>query len=231
MGTRTYGQILDGAWIKVNEQTGGLAVRWPEAEGIRWLNNAALEIVNQFPAANTKAAVPTLVNDSRQTLAGLGLTDGLQFIDVVCAMATNGTTRGRPIRKAERAWLDDNLPSWHTVTAEQPTTWCHDPRDPKAFYIYPRPTLFTKAEVLYAAVPTDQDALTDTWQLDDVYSNAAEAFVLYSFYSKDAAYTNNPQLAAGFWTLFLQMLGIRGQNLAGMAGVGDRKATGTVGAS
>lgn len=225
MGLKTAQQIMDGAWTKVNEQTGGAAVRWPAAEGLMWFNNGMLEIVNQMPSANAKRATPTVASGSRQDFAGLGLTDGLQWLDVVCNVSSGGA-RGRPIRKAERAWLDDNLPGWHTATAAEATNWVHDPRDPKAIYLYPNPASGTKLEAIYAAVPTPVTNPASAWPMDDVYANACEAFILYSFYSKDATYTKNPQLASAYWTLFLQMVGSRGQNLAGMAGVGDRKANG-----
>lgn len=226
MGVLTAQYILDGAWTKANEQLGGAAVRWPAAEGLRWFNNGTREIVNQLPAANPKRAIPTLAANSRQDFSTLSITDGSQWIDVVRNMGTDGATPGRPIRKIERAWLDDSLPSWHSTSGAAVTNWVHDPRDPDAFYIYPRPPVGTKVEVIYAAIPTDLTAATQTFALKDTYANALEAFILYSFYSKDATYTSNPQIANAYWTLFLQMLGVRGQNLAGFAGVGDRKASG-----
>lgn len=227
MGALTGQYILDGAWIKANEQIGGAAIRWPAAEGLRWLNNAAREIVNQLPSSNSKRGSPVVAAGTRQDFANLAITDGLQVTDVVCNLLADGTTRGRPIRKAERAWLDDNIEDWHSQTGTAITTWVQDPRDPKAFYIFPRPTAGSKIELVYSAAPVDLTNPATAWQLDDVYANAAEAFVLYSFYSKDATYTKNPQIANGYWTLFLQMLGVRGSNLAGFAGVGDRKATGS----
>ncbi len=226
MGTLTVGSILDGAWTKVNEQLGGSAVRWPTAEGIRWVNNGSREIVNQLPAANPKRATPTVEAGPRQDFQSLGISDGSQWLDVVCNLLADGTTRGRPVRKTERAWLDDSLPAWHTATGAAVTSWVHNPVDPEAFYVYPQPPAGSRLEVIYAAIPAAVDDLSDLFQLKDTYSNALEAFILFSFYSKDALYTKNPQIAVGYWGLFLQMLGVKGQNLAGMAGAGDRKAVG-----
>lgn len=86
----TAQQILDTAWIKVNEQTGGSAVRWPTAEALTWLNRAALEIVNQLPSSHAKHAQPVVASGSKQDFAGLAITDGLQWLDVVCM--DSGTT-------------------------------------------------------------------------------------------------------------------------------------------
>lgn len=221
----TAQQILDTAWIKVNEQTGGSAVRWPTAEALTWLNRAALEIVNQLPSSNAKHAQPVVASGSKQDFAGLAITDGLQWLDMICNIKADNT-RGRPIRKLARAVLDDQLPDWHTTSGDAATQWMFDESDPKTFYLYPQPPAGRKVEVVYAAVPANMGALNSAWPLDDVYANAAEAFVLYSFYLKDATYTKNPQLASSYWQLFQGMLGIRGQNNQKAAVSADVKAQG-----
>lgn len=226
MGVLTAQYILDGAWTKANEQLGGAAVRWTAAEGLRWFNNGCREIVNQLPVSNPKVATPVLAANSRQDFAGLGITDGHQWLDVVRNMGTDGATPGKPTRKIERAILDDTLPTWHATNGAAVTNWVHNPLDPEAFYIYPRPPAGHRLEVVYAAIPAALASATQNFPLKDTYANALEALILYSFYSKDATHTSNPTVASAYWTLFQQMLGVRGQNLAGFAGAADRKANG-----
>lgn len=227
MGTITGQQIADRAWTKVNEATGGSAIRWPAAEALMWINDGQRECVSQLSSSYPKKATPTIAaGNSRQDFAGLAITDGISVLDVVCNLNAAGTTRGRAITKRERAWFDDQLPDWHTKTGPEVVHWIYDPRDPKAFYIYPVPLSTMKLELIYSANPPDLVSLSSQIALDDIYANALQWFVLFSFYSKDATYAKNPQTAANYWQLFMQSLGLRGQNLAGNDKIGDVKATG-----
>jgi hypothetical protein len=138
-----------------------------------------------------------------------------------------GTTRGRSITKRERAWLDDQLPTWHTVAGAEAVHWMYDERDPKAFYLFPQPAS-GKVEIIYSAIPADLGSLAAAITLDDIYANALQFFMLFSFYSKDATYTKNPASASAYWQLFMQSLGLRGTNLAGNDKIGTINATGVV---
>lgn len=225
MGTITGQQIADRAWIKVQEQTGSSATRWTPAEALLWLNDGQRETVHQLPKANTIRATPTVVSGTRQTLAGLGLTAGIEIVDVVRNMATDGTTPGRAIVKRDRAWLDLRNPNWHSDTAADAYDWMFDERDPKAFYIYPaKPG--GKLEVIYSALPTDLASLASAISLDDTYANALQWFLLFSFYSKDATFNRGQQLAASYWALFMQALGLRDKSVLTVSAQGDARVNG-----
>lgn len=223
MGTITGQQIVDRAWIKANDSGGAGGVRWPSAECLKWVNDAQREIVNQLPKANAKMAQASVQAGSRQTLTGLGLTDGLEVLDVVCNVS--GSTRGRAITKRARAWFDEQLPTWHVTAGSEAYHWIYDERDPEAFYLFPQPS-GTKVEVIYAGAPTDLSALTDAIAIDDVYANAIQFFLLFSFYSKDATYTKSMQQAASYWQLFLSCLGVRERSIITNDQSGDAKAQG-----
>lgn len=228
MGSITGQQIADRAWTKVNEATGSSAVRWTPAEALMWINDGQRECVNQLHQSNAKRATPTLLaGSSRQDFASLGITDGVSIIDVVCNYNVGATIRGRATRKIERAWLDDQRPEWHTTTGAEIVHWMSDPRDPKAFYIYPQPSS-GKVELIYAASPTDLATLASTITLDDIYANALQWFTLFSFYSKDATYAKNPQTASSYYALFQSSLGVRGNNITGTDKLGSQAATGVV---
>jgi hypothetical protein len=229
MGTITGQQIADRAWTKVNEATGSSAIRWTPAEALMWINDGQRECVNQLPQAWSKRAIPTLVTgNSRQDFAGLSISDGISLIDVICNYNSGCTVRGRATTKRERAWLDDQKPDWHTTSGGEVVHWMYDERDPKAFYIFPQPSAAAKLEIIYAANPTDLATLASAITIDDIYANALQFFVLFSFYSKDATYTKNPQSAAAYWQLFMQSLGLRGQNIAGSDKIGTVNATGVI---
>lgn len=229
MGTLTGQEIANRAWTKVNEATGSSAVRWTPAEALMWINDGQRECVNQLPRSYTKRSTPTLaLGSSRQDFAGLSITDGIQIVDVVCNYNAAGSVRGRAISKRERAWFDDQLPGWHTQNGTEAVHWMFDERDPKAFYLFPQPSAASKVELVYAAIPADLASLASAITLDDIYANALQFFVLFSFYSKDATYTKNPQSASAYWSLFMQSLGLRGQSIANSDKAGTINATGVV---
>ena len=225
MPTLTGNYIAQGAWTKVNEQTDGTAVRWTSAEALRWINDGQREIVNQSPRAYTKATKVAAVAGTRQDFAGLGITDGVELIDVPRNFRSDGTTPGRAVLKRDRAAFDEQVPTWHsTAPATDAVHWIFDDRDPLAFYIYPPITTGGKLEVIYAAEPAALSDLTNTITIPDTYANALQFFVLFSFYSKDATYAKSPALASSYWQLFLQSLGVRGQNIQMADAAGSQKA-------
>jgi hypothetical protein len=217
-------QILDRARYKANDSTSA-TYTWIDAECLIWINDAQRAIVAAQHKAGATSAQATVVNaSSRQTMSGLGLTRGIAFIDVVCLVS--GSTRGAPVRRTSRAWLDDELPAWHN-TAGAIEYWVPDDRDPLAFYVYPQPASGTnKLEVIYAAPPADLGSLAGTFGLDDIYAEAAQYHLLHSMFSKDITKLKSVQYAAQYYQLFLQSLGIRDQSLTRTAQEGNAKEQG-----
>lgn len=220
MGTLTGQNIIDRAWIKAQDTVGGTGVRWPSTEAILWINDGQREVVNQLPKSYTKSATPALVAGTRQSLSGLSLSDGIAVIDVV-----KNVTGGRAITKRDRAWFDEQRPTWHSETGATVFHWTYDERDPKSFYVYPASS-GAQVELIYAASPADLATLASVITLDDIYANALQWFVLFSFYSKDAVYTKSPQLASQYWGLFMQSLGFRDKAVVMADQVGDKQAAG-----
>lgn len=218
MGTITGQQIIDRAWIKAHDTGAGGGVRWPSTEALLWVNDAQREIVNVLPKSNAKSATGSTTSGSRQTLTGLGVTDGLEVLDVVRKIS------GGPITLRSRAWFDDNRPGWHSEAGD-PYHWTQDERDPKAFYIW-KQNAGTSIEVVYAAAPTDLASLANAITLDDIYANAIQWFVLFSFYSKDSKYTASPQRAAMYYELFKSSLGVRERSIVTNDQSGQSKASG-----
>jgi hypothetical protein len=217
-------QILDRARLKANDTTSG-SYTWGDTEALLWINDAQRAIVGALPKAGATSAMPTVAAGSRQTLAGLSLTDGIEIIDVVCNVS--GTTRGAPVRRTSRAWLDDNVPGWHVATGAAIEHWTFDERDPKAFYIYPQVASGTpKLEIIYAKLPADLASLGSTFGLDDIYADAAQNFVLFSFFSKDITKLKSAQLAQTYWNLFRTALGLREQNILQTSAAGKAKESG-----
>ncbi len=225
MPTLTGQYIADAAWTKVNEQTGGAAVRWPTAEALRWLNDGQREIVNQSPRAYTKAIKVAPVAGTRQDFAGLSITDGVQLVDITRNFRSDGTTPGRAVTKRDRIEFDEQMPTWHAADpATDAVHWIFDDRDPLAFFIYPPIISGGKLEVIYAAEPAPLTDLSQTITIPDIYANALQFWVLFSFYSKDATYAKSGANAQSYYQLFQSSIGIRGQNVQMADQTGSQKA-------
>lgn len=224
MPTTTGQQIVDRARIKANDED--TTKRWTDVEALMWINDGQLAVASLLPAAYTLAAIPTAVaGNTRQTLSGLGLTAGLTIVDVPRNYAADGTTPGRAMTKRDRVWFDEHRPRWHSEMQAEAQHWMADERDPKAIYLYPAKTA-GKIEVIYSAVPAALASLSSTITLDDIYRNALQWFLLFSWYSKDATNNRGQQLASQYYALFLQELGVRDTAVKNNAMQGSSKAAG-----
>jgi hypothetical protein len=188
-------------------------VRWPEAELVDWLNDGQREVALIRPDASVVNAPMTLLaNSTKQTLPAVGI----RLLDVVRNMGADGLTPGNVVRLVTREVLDAQIPTWHVDAGMAAIKhFCNDPRDPKHFYVYPRPhaTTVVQVEVLYSSAPADCVLPSATpaavISLDDVYGNALLDYVLYRGYSKDAEYAANAQRAAGHYSAFALSLGVK----------------------
>ena len=217
-------QILDRARHKANDSTSA-TYTWTDAEALLWINDAQRAIVRLLHKAGATAAQATITNaSSRQTASGLSLTRCVAIIDVVCNVS--GSTRGAPVRRTSRAWLDDEVPAWHN-TAGTPEYWVADERDPLAFYLYPQPASGTnKLEVIYAAPPADLGSLAGNFGLDDIYAEAAQYHLLHSMFSKDITKLKSAQYAAQYLQMFERSLGLGDQSIQRTKQEGDAKEQG-----
>lgn len=211
MPTITGQQIVDRAWIILQDTNGGSGVRWPGAEQLLWVNDAQREVVIVLPSAFVKTAIVTLVAGTRQTLAGVSpaQSDGIQFMKFVRNYNAAGTVPGRAVVLKPMLWLDEQRPTWHNDTPADAIHYFFDKNDPKTFYVWPPADGTKKAEIVTSAAPPELGSLANVISLDDIYANAMQYYVLFRSFSKNATYTKAPQLAAAYYQLFLQSLGVK----------------------
>jgi hypothetical protein len=181
-------------------------VRWPEEELLRWLTDAQREVVLYRPEANVRHEGITLTAQrSKQTLPE----GGMALLDVIRNLGADGSTFGRAIRVVAREILDSQLPEWHAAPpAAEIKHFVFDKRDPKTFYVWPRPNGPVQVEAMFQAAPAEVTSMDDTLDLPDVYANALVDYVLYRAYSKDAEYAGNAQRAVAHYQAFKDALGL-----------------------
>lgn len=207
--------VLSRARILLNDQDG---TRWLDSELISWLNDAQKLIAMTRPDASVSNSPVTLVAGTKQALP----TGGFRLLDVIRNISANGAG-GRSIRIVDREVLDSQDPMWHTSTESATIKhFIYDNRDPKTYYVYPASAAGTKIEIMYSVSPAEivyngTNSATIAATLDivltvsDIYLEAVLNYVMYRAYSKDAEFSQNPQLAAGYLQTVYSMLGIKTQ--------------------
>jgi hypothetical protein len=203
-GTLTGANLLSRIKDTLQDTT---SVRWPEAELIRYINDAQREIVNFRPESSATTTNVQLTTGTKQTLPSAGL----RLIKVVRNMSAAGgsATGKRAIRIVNPDILNTQEPDWHdpTVSGDAAHTtivkhYMFDEDDPRNYYVYPGVAGNAFVEVVYSASPTDLTATSSTIGVDDIYANAIIDFVLYRAYMKDAEYAGNAQRASNHYQLF-----------------------------
>jgi hypothetical protein len=205
MATTKVVDVLDRASIILQDSTN---VRFPNAELLKFFNDAQKEVVLHRPDAHMQNASFTPADGSKQTIPAGGIT----LVDVV------RNINGYAITQVERKILDETLPNWHNTAQDSTKKIEHfifDPADPKTFYVYPKAIASSDSlEIVYSAAPTDisiSNFNTDTTviSLDDVYANSILDFILYRAYQKDSEFAGNAQRSMMHYQSFTNSLGVK----------------------
>jgi len=208
-GTLTGANIISRVQDTLQDTT---SVRWPEAELLRYINDAQREIINLRPEASSTHANVQLATGTEQDLPS----GGLRLIKVTRNMSAAGesATGKRAVRLVNVDILNTQEPDWHdpTVSGDAAHTtivkhYVFDEDDPRKFYVYPGVAGSAYVEIVYSAAPTDLANTTATISVDDIFANAIIDFVLFKAYMKDAEYAGNAQRAGQHYQLFTSSVG------------------------
>ena len=188
------------------------SVRWPEAELLRYLNDAQREIVNYRPESSATTSNIQLVTGTKQSLPS----GGLRLIKVTRNMsdASGGATGKRAIRIINVDILNTQEPDWNDPNvagdAAHGTVVKHyifDEDDPRNFYVYPGVAGNAFVEIVFSNSPTDLANTSAVISVDDIYANAIMDYVLFRAYQKDSEYAGNAQRANQHYQLFMNCIG------------------------
>jgi len=187
--------------------------RWADAELIDYINAGQRAIVVLVPEANLVETVVDLTTSvtARQLLPS----GGIKFIKATQNYADDGTTPQGTIRYVEKDALDTYEPTWEYVTAKADGAnyfehYCHDSREPKAFYLYPAPAAINKRlGILYSANPTELTVVGSTVALSDEYTESLISYVVYRALTKESRESMPDQFQKDLYAQFLGTLGIK----------------------
>ena len=203
----TIQQIADEAWVTLGDTNGANGVRWKSDEIIAGVNEGQREIVVLRPGAKPSTQQLTPVANTRQTLAGCGVTNGIQVLRVLRNWNSAGSTVGRAITRMNMSQLDNERPAWHSDSDTEAIHYDLDPSDPQAFYLWPKPA--GKVEVVFSSVPAALTSLSDNITLGDEYRNALRYYLLFYTLTKRVQGSQAARSDAAAWySLFLQSLGL-----------------------
>lgn len=190
--------------------------RWDDPEMIDYINAAARQIVTIMPDANTVETVEIISNGVARQVLPAG---GIKFIKVSRNYSDNGTAPQGAVRYVEIDALDSFDPDWQYDTSVKATGeanffehYCHDPREPDVYYLYPAPpTSIKAAAIVYSAVPTEVTGIGQNFPLNEEYVNAAIMYIVYRCLTKDSRETMPAAFRQELWQNFIGALGLQGQ--------------------
>jgi hypothetical protein len=188
--------------------------RWADVELIRYCNAGIRQTIVLVPEANATESVETVSNNiARQAIPS----GGIKFIKISRNYADDGTTPQGAVRYVEKDALDTYNPTWEydvTVKADAANFfehYMHDPREPKAYYLYPAAGASKKVAVVYSFRPTAHTLVGDTFALDDEYLNAVIQYMIYRALTKEARETMPASYRQELWENYLTALGLQRQ--------------------
>lgn len=209
MGTLTGANLISRVQDTLQDTT---SVRWPEAELLRYINDAQREVVNLRPDASASTANVQLGTGTLQSIP----TNGLRLIKITRNMSgTAGSATGaRSIRIVDFDILNTQEPDWNNPTVSGDAAhgtvvkhYAFDQDDPRKFYVYPGVAGNAYVEVVYSKTPTDLANTSATIDVDDIFANPIVDFVLFKAYLKDSEYAGNAVRSNQHYALFNNSLG------------------------
>lgn len=215
MGTIVIGSLIDRARRQLFElDVGDVAsddVRYDRVLELLPLANAAQRaICIHRPSAYTKNGSMALGPGAKQTIPS----DGTQLGNVEHNLGADGETPGRAITIIDRLALTRLDPNWMTKTGSAVQHYVHDQRDPKTFYVYPRPSGDWYVNLSYPAIPNavvaaDIDDETDGLiAVDDIYDTAIVNFIVGYALMKNTKMGDTSR-ASVFLSQFEQITGVQ----------------------
>lgn len=188
---------------------------WSDAELLRYLDLGQQQIASLVPEATATETLFTVTqNTPRQEIPA----DGLRFIKVTANANPSDDSRSGAIRYAEHDALDTDFLDWPATnnvvnpgsTESYFQHYTHDSREPRVFYLYPRPDATPrKVFLVYAQAPATLSQLTDQLSVSEQYNPALVDFGIYRALIKEGRHMVAPDVAARLWGNFIQSLGLR----------------------
>lgn len=200
MATVRVIDIIDRARRMLHDPT---KTGWSDAELLDWFNAAQVALITMRPDALTKCAKFLCDQKTRQSLPA----EAIRLIRV------DRNSAGGAIRYISRDELNHQLPEWHddSFPVEDVELYIFDPKEPKAFYVYPVPVSGHPIELIYSYAPKPisiNDFSNDLTVIavDDSFQDAIYDYLMFRACSKDSDHADGAQRAGLHFQSFTSFL-------------------------
>ena len=189
--------IISRARVQLIDPDG---TRWSDADLLKWLSDGQRTIVAMAPGAASTYATVQLAAGTLQTIPA----DGHMLLYITRNMGTDRATPGRAVRVASRDTLDAFNPDWHTDAAKDGVQeYVFNTTQSLNFYVYPPNTGLGSVEMVYALLPQELTALTDTLVVQPIYQTALFDYLMFRAHQLDSDFAAGAAVSQSYLQLFL----------------------------
>lgn len=181
--------------------------RWSDADLVRYLNEAVLQIALVRPDATAKTSSVQLAAGTKQDIPA----DGLRFIKLTRNMGSNGSTPGDSIGIADYDVLTQFSRNWHSQAQQSSVRdYVFDEVNPTVYFVDPPVTASPQVwvELVYSYAPVAV-TLSDNIPLEDVYIGPIKDWMRRCAYKKETFSAESQNLSVLNESSFYQSLGVK----------------------
>jgi len=192
------------AEVRVLIQDTRVTFRYSDTVLLGFVNQTIRRMVMLRPDLFTTVTdISTVANLTEQTLPATAV----RLVDIF--RVKNGTS----IEEVDRDQFDRAYPQWTTDAAGTPTKYMRHPRNPRAYFLYPRPTAGTVLVGEFVVTPTAYAISDPIAVLPDAYFGVLIDGTVYLAESIDNEHVSSGR-AKLFFDSFVQALGVDLQSRA-----------------
>ena len=187
--------IVDGVADELNDPG---YLNWSPAQHLRAMDRAMAMVLRAKPAQYTQQASVTITSGPRNRLV---LAGAVKVADIA-SITTGGSTFAAS--ETGLQYLGYDGPTWMQAPLADLYNWARDPVDPLSFYTTTWGAGVT-ATVSYFATPA-VSTLGGVFPLTDLWVPAVRDYMIYSAWSQDREFANDPTRANAHRAFFQAML-------------------------
>lgn len=176
-------------------------VRYSDATLLGFVNQTLKRMAMLRPDLFTTVAdIPTVSGQVYQAIPAAGS----RLVEIF------GVSGGNAIEEVNRDEFDRAYPAWQSDSAGTPTKYMRHTRNPKGFFLYPRPQAGVQLLAEYVVSPPDYTLLQAIINPADEYFSTIVDGTVFLAESVDNEHVSSGR-AKLFYDLFVQSLGVSGQ--------------------
>ncbi len=216
MSTYTVGSVIDTCRKRILDEAN---IDFDDPQMLNLFNLSGRRMVALQPRVYTRIRTLKLQPGNKQVLSATPPV-GLEIVDVVRNMGTDGLTAGRAIRQTDRAFLTRYVPTFSTDPVNSDASvwdWWPIPEYPEQFYVHPKSDGTGYVELEQAEAPPDivYDA-GGAWRslsipTSDYYLDGYINGILFQAYDDDTDIPGNTPRSQLYYQRFLMSLGLQQQ--------------------